>query len=113
MSLFLDGRAALLADPSVVPALETLAKDALSQEAAECAQGALMALGIRQMDPTSFDGGDGPRHIMLSYQVRTRPAVSITCPAHSIMHVRSEMLLMPSLDGGIGCSGMSSLLSSG
>eukprot|EP01046_Picozoa_sp_COSAG06_P083230 COSAG06_NODE_30153_length_543_cov_10.671171_1_plen_32_part_10 len=32
MSLFVDGREALLADPSVVPALETLAKDALSQE---------------------------------------------------------------------------------
>ena len=77
MSLFLDGREALLADPSVVPALETLAKDALSQEAAECAQGTLMALGIRQMDSTSFDEADGPcGHIMLSYQVRTRPAVS-------------------------------------
>ena len=90
MSLFVDGREALLADPSVVPALETLAKDALSQEAAECAQGALMALGVRQVESTPADGGDGPRHIMLSYQVRTRPAVSVNCPVHSIMYTRSE-----------------------
>jgi hypothetical protein len=110
VSLFVEGREALLADPSVVPALETLAKDALSQEAAECAQGALMALGLRQVDSTSADGEEGPRHIMLSYQVRTRPAVSIKCPVHSIVHTRSALLLTPSMDGRIGCSGVSNRL---
>eukprot|EP01043_Picozoa_sp_COSAG02_P020379 COSAG02_NODE_1004_length_15275_cov_11.955917_13_plen_112_part_00 len=110
MSLFLDGREALLADPSVVPALETLAKDALSQEAAECAQGALMALGVRHVDSTPTDGAHGPcGHIMLSYQVCTRPAVSINCPVPSIVHVRLALLLTPSMGGQIGCSGISSL----
>ena len=83
LALWSEGRDALLSDvplslsniagghtvaiQPVVPALEALVERALSPEAKECANGALMALGVRQPEHHHMDT-QAPRHIMLSYQ---------------------------------------------
>jgi hypothetical protein len=85
LSLFPEGRDALLTDQeltlkafngdlipihqAVVPALEALSEQALSQEAKDCADGALVALGVRQLEHAAADDEEGPGHVMLSYQV--------------------------------------------
>jgi|EP01043_Picozoa_sp_COSAG02_P044546 hypothetical protein len=82
LSLFPDGREALLAKEPlslsssggyvvkiqpVVEALEALSEQAMSQEAKECAAGALMALGVHTPEKHN-SGVEVPKHIMLSYQ---------------------------------------------
>ena len=68
LALFPSGREALLAEPSVLEALRTVAERGMSAEAREHAESALLALSDKEMRPSC---SDGPKHIMLSYQVRT------------------------------------------
>lgn len=66
LALFPSGRDALREQAAVMKALEEVAERGLSAEAKEHAEGALMALSDKEMHADA----DGPKHIMLSYQVR-------------------------------------------
>ena len=67
LSAFPPGRDALLQDPSVTEALRELVDKGLTDEAKECAAGALQALGIwERAEHVVVD--EGSRHIMMSYQ---------------------------------------------
>jgi hypothetical protein len=75
ISLFPPGCEALRAAPSVVGALEELVKSAWSDEAKECARGALMQLTDRQHESVAAAAGAAaaaaaaaPLHVMMSYQ---------------------------------------------
>ena len=57
-------REALLRDGSVVPALEEVMKDGLSEEAHELAAAALSALSEKELLTATSDGGQ--KHVMLS-----------------------------------------------
>ena len=60
-----DGsREALLRDGSVVPALEAVVKDGLSEEARELAAAALEALSEKELVAT-----EGQKHVMLSCEL--------------------------------------------
>ena len=59
------GRAVLLSDPTVVQALEQVADQGWSEEARECARGALSALSDREV---SADVDEDRLHLMVSYQ---------------------------------------------
>ena len=77
LALFPSGCEAMREQTAVTKALEEVAERGMTPEAKAHAQGALMALSERQpaLDP------EGPKHIMLSYQVRLisliRPLASI------------------------------------
>jgi hypothetical protein len=67
LSLFPPGCAALKANPDVVAALDALVERARSDQAKDCARGALMQLTDRQ--PPSPDPVDSAAlHVMMSYQ---------------------------------------------
>ena len=57
------GREALLAEPSVVPALQAVAETGWSEEARNMAQAALLALEGKELHAV-----EGQKHVMLSYQ---------------------------------------------
>ena len=67
LALFPSGREALLQEAAVLQSLEEVAQRGMTAEAREHAEGTLMALSDKEMQPS---GSDGPKHIMLSYQVR-------------------------------------------
>ena len=69
LALFPSGREAIKQEPSVMKALEEVLEHGMTPEARQIAERALMALSDRQMHATI--NGEGPKHIMLSYQVRT------------------------------------------
>eukprot|EP01043_Picozoa_sp_COSAG02_P061808 COSAG02_NODE_8380_length_2591_cov_15.477323_3_plen_432_part_00 len=70
-----DGsREALLRDGSVVPALEAVMKDGLSEEARELAAAALSALSERELVAT-----EGQKHVMLSCEFRARLSFMLDC----------------------------------
>ena len=62
--LFPAGRDALKADSTVVPGLHALISKAWTEEAKECARGALLQLADRHRKVTAIDLDE--RHIMLS-----------------------------------------------
>ena len=66
LAVFPAGREAILAEASIVKALEEVAERGVTPEAREHAEGALMALSDKEMQPSD---SEGPKHIMLSYQV--------------------------------------------
>ena len=66
LALFPAGREAILAEAPIVKALEEVAERGLTPEAREHAEGALMALSDKEMQASD---SEGPKHIMLSYQV--------------------------------------------
>ena len=66
ISLFPPGCEALKADSSVVAALDALVNKAWSEEAKDCARGALMQLTDRQRESVSETGNGDARHIMMS-----------------------------------------------
>ena len=68
LALFPSGREAMLQEAAVLKALEEVAERGMTAEAREHAEGALMALSDKEIHAS---GSDGPKHIMLSYQVRT------------------------------------------
>ena len=77
LALFPPGREAILQQPSIMKALEEVAERGMSPEAREHAEGALIALSDKEMQAVD---GDGPKHIMLSYQVtRMTPLVCSSC----------------------------------
>ena len=67
LALFPSGRDALLAEPSVLEALRAVVESGMSAEAREHAEGALLALSDKEIHASPRGG---PKHIMLSYQVR-------------------------------------------
>ena len=70
-----DGsREALLRDGSVVPALEAVMKDGLSEEARELAAAAVSALSERELVPAT----EGQKHVMLSCEFCAR-LICIAC----------------------------------
>ena len=68
LALFPSGREALLQEAAVLQSLEEVAQRGMTAEAREHAEGTLMALSDKEMQGS---GSDGPKHIMLSYQVRS------------------------------------------
>eukprot|EP01043_Picozoa_sp_COSAG02_P027933 COSAG02_NODE_1670_length_11394_cov_4.791855_4_plen_287_part_00 len=62
LAVFSEGREALLADPTVYPALEAVAEDGLCDEAKHHASAALFALG----DTKITQSVEGQKHVMLS-----------------------------------------------
>jgi hypothetical protein len=66
LAVFAPAREVLLQNPAVIDALRAVSETGLSAETRELAEAALMALSGKEMQAA----GDGPRHIMLSYQVR-------------------------------------------
>lgn len=68
-ALFPSGRDALRAQASTMKALEEVAERGMTPEAQEHAEGALLALSDKEMQATD---GEGPKHIMLAYQVRLK-----------------------------------------
>jgi hypothetical protein len=65
LAVYGPAREALCQDPSVIPALEAVAKDGLSAEARDFAEAALLALSDKELHVLA----DGEQlHIMLSYQ---------------------------------------------
>ena len=70
-----DGsREALLRDGSVVPALEAVMKDGLSEEARELAAAAVSALSERELVLAT----EGQKHVMLSCEFRAK-SMCIAC----------------------------------
>eukprot|EP01045_Picozoa_sp_COSAG04_P004170 COSAG04_NODE_177_length_21403_cov_37.154807_11_plen_615_part_00 len=67
LALFPAGSEALLQEAAVLKALEEVAERGMSAEAREHAAGALMALSDKEIHASE---SGGPKHIMLSYQVR-------------------------------------------
>ena len=67
LALFPPGREAILQEPSIVKALQEVAERGVTPEAREHAEVALLALSDKEMQAS---GSEGPKHIMLSYQVR-------------------------------------------
>ena len=77
LAVHADSREALLLDGSVVPALQVVAKDGLSEGARETAAAALLALSDKQLVMLALKNADDgsspcddatkPEHIMLSY----------------------------------------------
>ena len=67
LALFPSGRDAILAEASMMQALEEVAERGMTAEAREYAEAALMALSDKEIHASE---GGGPKHIMLSYQVR-------------------------------------------
>ena len=65
LSLFPPGCESLKADSAVVPALDALVDKAWSEEAKDCARGALMQLTDRQRETIAVVDWDA-RHIMMS-----------------------------------------------
>ena len=68
ISLFPPGQAALRAEPAVEEALNTLVEQAWSEEAKDCARGALMQLTDRQQQKQYESVTEDTRHVMVSYQ---------------------------------------------
>ena len=89
------GRDAILADPTAMEALQEVAERGWSEEARECAAGALSALSDR--DRGAMGGGDGAgaggevdeerRHIMMSCEY---------LPAYTILYLYRLYLLVDS-----------------
>ena len=73
LALFPAGREAILQEPLVLKALEEVAERGMTPEAREHAEGALMALSDKEMQASE---SEGPKHIMLSYQVAALPLSS-------------------------------------
>ena len=67
LALFPSGREALQHEAAVLKALEQVAQSAMTPEAREHAEATLLALSGKEMKATP--AGEGPKHIMLSYQV--------------------------------------------
>lgn len=81
LALFPAAREAILQEPSIMKGLEEVAERGMTPEAREHAEGALMALSDKEMQPSD---SEGPKHIMLSYQVtRMTPLVFPLSSAHS------------------------------
>lgn len=66
LALFPAGCEAILQEPVLLKALEEVAERGMTPEAREHAEGALMALSDKEMQASE---SEGPKHIMLSYQV--------------------------------------------
>ena len=86
ISLFPAGRAALTADSAVVDVLDVLVDKAWSEEAKDCARGALMQLTDRHHEAVAEVDLDA-RHIMMSCEcssciVLDRLWHSLLCPSH-------------------------------
>jgi hypothetical protein len=64
LAMWKPAAAALVQEPSVVPALQTVAEKGLSAEAMQFAQSALVALGATQLATVAEDT---EKHVMLSY----------------------------------------------
>ena len=62
LAVFAPARETLRGDPSVIPALEAVAKGGLSSEARKFAEAALLALSGKELHVDA----DGQRHVMLS-----------------------------------------------
>lgn len=83
LALFPPGREALREQAAILKALEEVAERGLTPEAQEFAQGALMALSDKEMQATA---AEGPKHIMLSYQV-CAPVSLVEPRAHACLRV--------------------------
>jgi hypothetical protein len=68
LALFPPGREALFHEAELQKALEQVAESGMTPEAREHAQGTLLALSDKEMQASD---SKRPKHIMLSYQVRT------------------------------------------
>jgi hypothetical protein len=79
ISLFPPGCKALQAAPGVVEALDALVEQAWSEEAKDCARGALMQLTDRWHPHTGGGGGGGvdALHIMMSCECTPRSALAL------------------------------------
>ena len=75
LAVFAPAREALLADASVVPALNAVAAAGLTSEAQQLAQAALAALSDKQLEAT-----EGQKHVMLS--CASLSAARCVCRAH-------------------------------
>lgn len=67
LALFQSGREAIRQEPAIMKALEEVAERGMTPEAKEHAEGAMMALSDKELQASN---SEGPKHIMLSYQVR-------------------------------------------
>jgi hypothetical protein len=71
IALFAPGRTALLQEASLMSALEETVQHGMTPQAREHAEGALMALSRRREMQAQPSDSDAPKHIMLSYQVKS------------------------------------------
>ena len=78
LALFPSGREAIKQQSSVMKALEEVLESGMTAEAREIAERALMVLSDRDLQMHATIKGEGPKHIMLSYQVRTTSGHAIT-----------------------------------
>ena len=62
LAVFAPARETLLADPSVMPALEAVAEGGLTAEARQFAEAALLALSEKELHADA----EGQKHVMLS-----------------------------------------------
>ena len=93
LSAFPPGRDALLQDPSVTEALREVAANGLTEEAQECAAGALQALGARERaEHVVVD--EGSRHIMMSYQWDVQETVKRIVAEPVLVLLVTFMLIM-------------------
>ena len=97
LALFPPGREALLGQAAILKALEEVAARGLTPEAQEHAQGALMALRDKEMHASD---AEGPKHIMLSYQVCPSVSLAASCPVLRAVFVRLPLTSLHSIAVG-------------
>ena len=85
LALFQPGREALEGQADIVAALEEVAARGLTAEAREYANGALVALGKKELYPHVADL-ERAKHIMLSYQVSSAPTHHSYSPTYGCVY---------------------------